>query len=518
MWFATWPAWVLIWTFTRLATPACKALVNAWRHRNTRHLVQGIPALVCAIAVSVVTACAYRQHPKLAVQYRDAALSAYRSEGFGAAKVYFQRLIAIDGGNESRWFDLAMTLSRLGEEQHAEAIMADLGPIDKMGFPRAHLWLARRLLSSRKEGERDVNLVHTAYRHLMHARDGLGDHAGFDWEIAQCHLAAGRPQEALSFVTKAAVTAPELNYELAALCAALGENERARQASRKARDYYAERLMVAPQKESLRLRLATACMNLGDFDETVRILTEGVQLNSSGPCRKALVAAFVAQYDRLAAQGRASAVGLLHLIRRALEYDPKSEAALLRLLRFGDNAAQKQQAQEILESLLVIGRENPYVHFVIGCWAWKADDSETAMWHLERAYKLDQNLGPVANNLAWMLARQESPQLERAMRIMDSIVARWPTNAEYRDTRGQILSRLERWEEALDDLELALPGKQTDPQLHRALTQVYEHLGQADLARKHARVATALEAAQKTQSELPATIVPDAPKMPAAER
>ena len=520
-WFVSlvmWPVWALIWTVAGLVKATSKALVNAWRHRETRHLVQGLPALACAIAFLAVTASAFHQRPNLVNRYRDAALAAFRQKDFEAAKVYFERLTAMDGASESGRFDLALTLANLDRNERADAIMSDLAPIEKMGFPRAHLWVARRLLSSRKPGNQDVNAVQTAYRHLMLAREGLGDRAGFDWEIAQCHLAAGRPREALSFVTRAAASAPELNYELAVVCAALGENELARQASRRAKDHYSGRVMIAPHDEGLRLRLASACMNLVEFDEAVRILTEGVQLKPEGPCGKALVAAFVTQYDRLAGRRNVPAATLLHLLRNALEHDPDSEAALIRLLHFGDNAAEEKRAKEVLESLLVTGRENPYVHFVLGCKAWSGANSETALWHLERAYKLDQNLGPVANNLAWMLARQETPEFERALRIMDSVVTRWPAEAEYRDTRGQILAKLERWEDALDDLELALAGMQTDSQLHRALTQVYEHLGQADLANKHAKVAAAIETAQETQSELPATIMPTAPEVPTLER
>ena len=150
----------------------------------------------------------------------------------------------------------------------------------------------------------------------------------------------------------------------------------------------------------------------------------------------------------------------------------------------------------MLEALLAGGYATPFVHFVLGCRAWQAGETDSALFHLERAYELDEQLGLVANNLAWVLAHQQPPDLERALTIIDSVLERWPDVAQYRDTRGQILVKLERWEDALDDLERALPQMTRNRQLHEALAQVYGKLGQASLAQKHEQLAEDLESSE----------------------
>src|SRR5438445_652901 len=78
-----------------------------------------------------------------------------------------------------------------------------------------------------------------------------------------------------------------------------------------------------------------------------------------------------------------------------------------------------------------------------------------ARTHLEQAFRLAPQEGLVANNLAWLLAQPPSPDLPRALALIDSVLARWPDQPNYLETRGQILVKLQRWNEALADLEMA---------------------------------------------------------------
>ena len=60
-----------------------------------------------------------------------------------------------------------------------------------------------------------------------------------------------------------------------------------------------------------------------------------------------------------------------------------------------------------------------------------------------------------------------------------------PENAHYRETRGQILIKLQRWSDAVRDLELALNGMPESQPIHRSLAEAYEQLGDATLAAAH---------------------------------
>ena len=166
------------------------------------------------------------------------------------------------------------------------------------------------------------------------------------------------------------------------------------------------------------------------------------------------------------------------------------------MISLGESSeAERQATQQVLETLLASGYANAFAHFVLGCKSWEVGESEKAIFHFERAYKLDDSLGPVANNLAWILSHDENlttenAGLERALQLMESVVKKWPEKATYRDTRGQVLVKMERWEEAIDDLEFALPTMRDNPELHSALATTYENLGQDSLAEKHRELAS----------------------------
>jgi tetratricopeptide (TPR) repeat protein len=68
------------------------------------------------------------------------------------------------------------------------------------------------------------------------------------------------------------------------------------------------------------------------------------------------------------------------------------------------------------------------------------------------------------------------------------------TDPIHRDTRGQILAKLSRWEEAIDDLEFALQSSKMsgNKNLHQALAETYEALGRESLASKHRQILDAL--------------------------
>lgn len=76
---------------------------------------------------------------------------------------------------------------------------------------------------------------------------------------------------------------------------------------------------------------------------------------------------------------------------------------------------------------------------------------------------------------------------QRAFEIIDPVVQKFPNVAVFRDTRGHVLCRLERFAEAIPDLEAALPvltggGKKAT---HEMLALAYEKTGNTAFAEKH---------------------------------
>jgi predicted Zn-dependent protease len=89
------------------------------------------------------------------------------------------------------------------------------------------------------------------------------------------------------------------------------------------------------------------------------------------------------------------------------------------------------------------------------------------------------------NNLAWVLANGKDADLPRALKTIDPAVERWPGDPHLRATRGEILVKLERWKEALPDLEAAVKSDSGNAALHRFLAETYEHLDAPAMAVEH---------------------------------
>jgi Tfp pilus assembly protein PilF len=158
----------------------------------------------------------------------------------------------------------------------------------------------------------------------------------------------------------------------------------------------------------------------------------------------------------------------------------------------------KAVVRGVLEDMIALGTSAPMAHFALGVMAWEEEDADSAVWHLERAYKLNPELTVVGNNLAWLLAHDEAnPQPERALALINSVLKSRPEQLGYVETRGQIYVMLGRWEEAHDDLERALPKYKYTVEIHESLAKVYENLGQESLAQKHRNVAANLQRMQQ---------------------
>jgi predicted Zn-dependent protease len=97
----------------------------------------------------------------------------------------------------------------------------------------------------------------------------------------------------------------------------------------------------------------------------------------------------------------------------------------------------------------------------------------------------------IANNLALALTAGNSPELARALSLVNLALDHAPGDVNFRDTRGRILARMGKWKEALPDLEAALTQRANQPELHRTLAETYDHLGVTAMAAEHKRLAEA---------------------------
>lgn len=95
---------------------------------------------------------------------------------------------------------------------------------------------------------------------------------------------------------------------------------------------------------------------------------------------------------------------------------------------------------------------------------------------------------PALNNLAWlMVSRPEatSADAQQAYRYAQRAVELLPNSASYRDTLGLILTKQQRWTEAIAQYEISLRSSQNPIPTLEKIAQAYQNIGQADLAQQY---------------------------------
>ena len=229
-------------------------------------------------------------------------------------------------------------------------------------------------------------------------------------------------------------------------------------------------------------------MLLEDFSGAVEILRQGLALGDDPFYHQALARAYATQSDALARDSRASLGDRLTLLENGLKHDPTDPNLLDRLVAvIRTNGVGAERGQTTLQTLLARGQATELVHFALGLAAWERDEPKQARLHLEQAARIAPQMPIVANNLAWVLAHSEPPDLARGLKLIDQAIERWPDQPQCRGTRGSILARMRRWQEALPDLEAGLRAKPDDNDLHRELAITYENLGEPGMAAEHRR-------------------------------
>ena len=101
----------------------------------------------------------------------------------------------------------------------------------------------------------------------------------------------------------------------------------------------------------------------------------------------------------------------------------------------------------------------------------------------------EPNVPTILNNLAIAIAEMKEGDLEKALSLIDIALTKLPKHAYFLETRGQILVKLKRWQEAISDLEVALEAKELRPAIYPSLAIAYAKIGAIDLTRVYQELA-----------------------------
>ena len=452
---------------------------------DRQSLLNGLPALLIGgaawVFASHVSSVPEAQRLAPYVKGADLGVEPGKHE---LALLCTERLIQEQRDDPKLRYLYAMICQTDGNFAEAESALSYLAPIDRKGYPPAHLALARLLLTG--ESVRDARTMRTIERHLEYALTDAEVANESRILLGRIYAATGRGHLAEKCLLPVAKAHPELLLVLARLARERGDDLTARVDLDTAIGAFRDRAEAHVDEIEARLLWADALAARSDFVGMVAILEKGLERSSDPRYHRALARAYGSLANSVTGNDSAAVGKRLEWLDRGFGHAPDDPALLDQLaaiIRIG--GADMGRARSILQTQLTDGKATVATHFLLGWDAFSRARGVEARLHWDQAFRLAPNSAVLANNLAWVLAANEPQNLTRALELANEAVKRKPKQPDFHHTRGIVLMKLKRWPEALTDLEAALTGCPDSVETHVALAEVYDQIGSAELASHH---------------------------------
>ncbi len=307
--------------------------------------------------------------------------------------------------------------------------------------------------------------------------------------VAWSEFQLGNREAAIDRLRQAASQGPAKRLQLAAFLRETGDEPAARQEAGAVVMSLKQQLAEDPKTY---LDLAKALSFLKRWDDSITVLDRAnAQEVATTEINIARVRYRLKQFQHL--EGKTGAEPRqLELMKSAIEIDPNNHLVVagFSMLAGRDNPTAKQ-ARNQLYQMLSQGQNAVLIHTQLGTNAIERGDYEMAVKHLDQAVKATPDDPMVCNNLAFAICSLDKPttaELNRSLGFANDALKRLPENPNILRTRGAILMKLERFEDALHDFETSLAQDKSNPDTHRYLAAAYSALGNDELAAVHQRL------------------------------
>ncbi len=436
-------------------------------------------------------------------RYRAAFNKAINKQQYETANLFLKKLDSLPGDRSESTelkFNRAVLDIGLGRTAAGMAVLSQLAPDDSFGYGPAHLWLAQKFISADPSISGDNG--HTVVHHLKSALRDTPDNKAIQMALGHYYYRTDSPANAIKYLTPMAGEQPELHFVIANLHSAIGDQELAEKHFELAAEMLTERLTEYPGEVETRTNLAISQFKTGKIKRAIKTLVDGIDPANPDPALSQTLSSFyLAESDRLRQSLRPDEPEFLQslvMLSHALNAAPNNVEAVNRIAAIAsDQGPTAEKAVEVVKQLLTEGKMTATAHLILGTASLQKGNTERAKRHYGQAYALDPKMPALLNNIAWVLAHEDPPQPAKSLEIINLALANAnrdnPIIPYMLDTRGQIYLQLERWNEALIDLERALTDMPDNPGVHKALAIAYRNLGEPGLANEHEKLAAKLE-------------------------
>jgi tetratricopeptide (TPR) repeat protein len=235
------------------------------------------------------------------------------------------------------------------------------------------------------------------------------------------------------------------------------------------------------------LRWQSAATGLiGDSELAQAAVDQWYRQNPDSPdARQNRAAVMLARFERWlpAGDGQDVASGLKLLLEAAgLTPIDKFDLVRRRLQIVVRTRGQSPRAAAVYEALMADEQLPGAIAEYLGTIAAVEKDWQTSERLLKRATVNSPELAVAWNNLAYVLSSNFPNRRNEAVDYANRAVELEPLNVDYRETRGMIYFNLKRWDQAIEDLEVAVNGARDLDSIHLALAESYRQIGNPTLA------------------------------------
>lgn len=447
---------------------------------STKEMLFIVPAVLMAGFLIYVGMQVFARPEKISNKYSKQIQKAMEVGDFAQAKTLFNRISQNTELSQPQKLQWMVVLSETGELDKAVQLLDELAPDDAIGFAPAHKIKALHLASQLKTSKNPMKLA-SLEKHLTKSHDEsplILDAWAFYYKNVD------KPDKAIEALFKAAKSDARLLTVIAQYQGELNRVNDQQNTLKLAEKRFQEILDEEPLNSRIRLLLANSISQQRRYDQAEKILAAGLEMQPDNLLKMANAVFFTMRHD-LERDNDNDLGKRVQYLFKALRAFPDHAPIYERLVKLAaasddDNAVQIRNE---LNYLIAQDKPNPMAHFALSNILWEQGEEAQATVHLELAYKIHPKFTLVANNLAWILANKENPDLERALQLSEQAVESTPKDGRCRDTRGSIYMKLGRYKDAIADFELAISTVKNKRAVREKLATAYTEIGMDDLAK-----------------------------------
>lgn len=434
------------------------------------------------LSALLLLAAVHASHENRVTMYRDAAEAAVAEQQYDDAELFLRKAIYSGDRSQDTVYRLGLVAEHAGDPDLARHRMQSIAPIDRRGFGKAHLWLARQI-SSQDTPIDDVALEHLTH-HLQCAIRDSPDDSSAHALLAQVFLATNEPGLALPHLRDAVPEHPEVAVSMARICAAAGNRSQAISVGQRAVEQYSQRLEANPHDVQSRLKLAELKTFLEHWSDAETLLRQGLALTNDQRLRVALARVYTFRADLYQQQQPGSIAEQLTLLESAVQLLPQDGELARRLTNFITldvplSETAVQGVQQYWTDVLEGGPDRQDARLWLAKTALRTNDVRVAIEHFESIVdEKPELLLPLAR--LYRLQNETDRARERgreAERVFAEQASTDSDNLQARLLWAEGKAFLNDWEGSVAVLNDGLASAEITPQhrgqLELALSKVY---------------------------------------------